>query len=345
LACCVNAMKFPLSTARKHCQRLFHAACLLVLCSSPALPHDVDVTGVARMFLDEIAPGSYQLSVVDRQVPPLLDLESVIPARCTAAENRLNQLRFACDPGLNQADHLNLPWSLEGLVVIARWNDGSEGSAYFRGNGIAIEVALGDLRAGSANLANLAYTYLISGAEHILFGFDHLLFVFGLLLLLQGLWPLVKTITAFTVAHSITLGLAVLGVVNAPSAPVEIVIALSIVLLAREIIMGQRGDRSLVHRVPWLIAFIFGLFHGLGFAGALGELGLRASDIPLALLFFNLGVELGQLGFIALMLVINAMIGRQLQQWAPRLPTALAYGLGGISTYWFLERLPGLLPV
>jgi len=324
---------------------LSRAVCLLILCSSPALSHDIEITGVARMFLDETDPGSYQLSVVDRQVPPLLNLGSVIPSRCTAAENRLNDLRFSCEPALNQSDFLDLPWTLEGLVVIARWSDGSEGSAYFRGNGIAIEVALGDLRAGSANLATLASSYLISGAEHILFGFDHLLFVFGLLLLLRGIWTLVKTITAFTIAHSITLGLAVLGVVNVPSAPVEIVIALSIVLLAREIIMGQRGTQSLVHQSPWLIAFIFGLFHGLGFAGALGELGLRASDIPLALLFFNLGVEMGQLSFIALIVLINAVAGKQMQKWAPRLPTALAYGLGGISTYWFMERLPGLLPV
>ena len=319
--------------------------CLLLLFSSPAQSHDVDVTGVARMFLDESAPGSYRLSVVDRQVPPILNLQDVIPERCVPADNRLGELRFDCDPELNQSDLLLLPWSLEGLVVIARWNDGSEGSGYFRGSGVAIKVALADLRAGSVSISSLAYTYLISGAEHILFGFDHLLFVFGLLLLLRGIWPLVKTITAFTVAHSITLGLAVLGVVNVPSAPVEIIIALSIVLLAREIVMGQRGDQSLVHRIPWLIAFIFGLFHGLGFAGALGELGLRASDIPLALLFFNLGVELGQLGFIALMLIVNAALGKQLERWLPRLPTALAYGLGGISTYWFLERLPGLLPV
>jgi len=337
-------MKSLLSIDLKSWHRAFWAGCLLTLACSPALSHDVDVTGVARMFLDETTPGSYRLSVVDRQVPPLPNLEAVIPERCTAADNRLGELRFSCDPVLNQADSMRLPWSLEGLVVIARWSDGSEGSGYFRGNGAAIDVALADLQAGSVSIASLAYTYLVSGAEHILFGFDHLLFVFGLLLLLQGIWPLVKTITAFTVAHSITLGLAVLGVVNAPSAPVEIVIALSIVLLAREIIMGQRGEHSLVHRVPWLIAFIFGLFHGLGFAGALGELGLRSSDIPLALLFFNLGVELGQLAFIALILAVNTLLGRQLERWLPRLPTALAYGLGGISTYWFLERLPGLLP-
>ena len=338
-------MKFLSSIGLNSTLRLFWIGCLLLAAGGPALSHDVDVTGVARMFLDENSPGSYQLSVVDRQVPPILNLASVIPERCLPADNRLGELRFNCTPELNQADSMRLPWSLEGLVVIARWNDGTAGSGYFRGDGVAIEVALAELRAGSVSVAALAYTYLISGAEHILFGLDHLLFVFGLLLLLQGVWPLVKTITAFTIAHSITLGLAVLGLVNVPSAPVEIVIALSIVLLAREIVMGQRGEQSLVHRIPWLIAFIFGLFHGLGFAGALGELGLRAADIPLALLFFNLGVEAGQLGFIALILLVNALVGGHVERWIPRLPVALAYGLGGISTYWFLERLPSLLPV
>jgi len=305
--------------------------------------HDVDVTGVARMFLDETQPGAYRLSVVDRQVPPLLDLATAIPPRCAAVEDS-RATGFTCSPALNQSDQLILPWSLEGLVVIARWYDGTQGSGYFRGSGAEIRVTLSELRAGSASLTALASTYLVSGAEHILFGLDHLLFVFGLLLLLRGIWPLVKTITAFTVAHSITLGLAVLGVINVPSAPVEIVIALSIVLLAREIVMGQRGSPSLVHRAPWLIAFIFGLFHGLGFAGALGELGLRPADIPLALLFFNLGVELGQLGFIALVLIVHRVAGGFITRYLSRLETALAYGLGGISTYWLLERLPGLLP-
>jgi hydrogenase/urease accessory protein HupE len=330
-------MPFPLLIALHNL-----LACLLLFLAAPAVAHDVDVTGVARMFLDETSPGSYRLSVVDRQVPPLRDLTDVVPARCTVVEGPRTQ-SFHCDPRLDQSDQLVLPWSLEGLVVVARWSDGSEGSGYFRGNGARIAVPLSELRAGSASLAALASNYLISGAEHILFGFDHLLFVFGLLLLLRGIWPLIKTITAFTVAHSIALGLAVLGVVNVPSAPVESIIALSIVLLAREIIMGLRGNLSLVHRLPWLIAFLFGLFHGLGFAGALGELGLRNADIPLALLFFNLGVELGQLGFIAAVLVINNLVGKHFIQRMPRLETALAYGLGGISTYWLLQRLPGLL--
>ncbi len=313
--------------------------------TTSAFAHDIDVTGIARIFLDEVDNNEYRLSIVDRQVPPLLTLDGVIPHRCVKSDDSFANYRFSCNPALNLQDSIRLPWSLEGVVVIARWGNGDNSSAFFRGNGAFIEIELAQLKAGAGSLGSLAFSYLILGAEHILFGFDHLLFVFGLLLLLQSIWPLVKTVTAFTVAHSISLGLAVLGVISVPTAPVEIIIALSIVLLAREIIMGQRGRHSLVHHSPWLIAFVFGLVHGLGFAGALGELGLRESDIPLALLFFNLGVEAGQLGFIAIIIMIHASLNQRLDKWMPKVQTTLAYGLGGIATYWFIDRLPSLLPV
>jgi len=310
-----------------------------------ALAHDVDVTGVARIFLDQSGPGSYRLSIVDRQVPPLLNFDSVLPQRCQDISVASSySYTFNCHTPLNGDDQITLPWSLEGVVVVARWSDGSDASAYFRGTGVEVSINLRNLRAESASAIGLARQYLISGAEHILFGFDHLLFVFGLLLLMQGTWPLIKTITAFTIAHSITLGLAVLGVVNVASAPVEAIIALSIVLLGREIITGQRGEVSQTHKRPWMIAFIFGLVHGLGFAGALGELGLRNADVPLALLFFNLGVELGQLGFVAAVVVSYQLIFKHLNKWLPRLELMLAYGLGGIAMLWFLERLSGMLP-
>jgi len=131
------------------------------------------------------------------------------------------------------------------------------------------------------------------GVEHIMFGIDHLLFVLALVLIVRGVGLLVKTITAFTVAHSITLGLATLGYVHVPSAPVEATIALSIVFVASEILRSRRGERGLTERAPWLVAGTFGLLHGFGFAGALSQVGLPANDIPLALLFFNVGVEAG----------------------------------------------------
>jgi len=172
---------------------------------------------------------------------------------------------------------------------------------------------------------------------------DHLLFVLGLLLLLQGFWRLLKTITTFTIAHSITLACAALGVFPVPGAPIEVLIALSIVFLAREILMAQQGKITLVHKKPWIVAFAFGLIHGFGFASALGELGLSDADIPLALLFFNVGVELGQVAFICALLTLHFVFTKYFKPLWPSLQRGLAYGLGGIASYWFIERIPSLL--
>lgn len=315
---------------------------LAVFSTASSSAHDIDVTGVARVFLDERAANEYQLSIVDQQVPPLFNVERVLPERCTGLASGRFSYRFSCEPALNVEDKLTFPWSLEGVVVIARWGDGSDVSGYFPGDGNTVEVPLADLKAGAASLSSLAMRYLQLGAEHILFGIDHLLFILGLLLLLQGFWKLLKTITAFTIAHSITLAFAVLGIFPVPNAPIEVLIALSIVFLAREIIMGQRGQTTLVHAKPWIVAFVFGLFHGFGFAGALGELGLSDNDIPLALLFFNLGVEAGQVAFICALIVLNIFITKYLPKMLFSLQQGLAYGLGGIATYWFLQRIPSL---
>jgi hydrogenase/urease accessory protein HupE len=178
--------------------------------------------------------------------------------------------------------------------------------------------------------------YFVLGVEHILFGIDHLLFVLALVLIVRGVGLLVKTITAFTIAHSITLGLATLGVVHVPSAPVEAIIALSIVFVASEILLSRRGERGLTERVPWLVAGAFGLLHGFGFAGALSDVGLPANDIPLALLFFNLGVEAGQLAFVVVALGVIMLLRRvRLPQWAPLLPP---YAIGSLAMFWVIER-------
>lgn len=319
---------------------------LACICLSPILiAHDIDVTGVARVFMDEDADNQYRLSIVDQQVPPLFNIERILPERCEGLPPGAFSYRFQCVPGLNAEDALNFPWALAGVVVVARWQDGSDVSGYFPGSGGFVAVPLADLKAGAGSLPRLAVRYLELGAEHILLGIDHLLFVLGLLLLLQGFWKLVKTITAFTIAHSITLASAVLGVFPVPNAPIEVLIALSIAFLAREIIMGQRGKQTLVHSRPWIVAFIFGLVHGFGFAGALGELGLSDADIPLALLFFNLGVEAGQIAFIVVLLLLNALVIRFLQSLRSSIERGLAYGLGGIATFWFMERLPNLFLV
>lgn len=192
---------------------------------------------------------------------------------------------------------------------------------------------------GPRPTAEVAAGYFVLGVEHILFGFDHLLFVLGLTLIVRGTMRLAKTITAFTVAHSITLGLATLGYVTIPSAPVEAVIALSILFLASELARQSRGQPGLTERAPWIVAFSFGLLHGFGFAGALSEVGLPQSDIPLALLTFNLGVEAGQLLFVAAILGILAS-GRLLVTAPPRWARlAPAYVIGPLAALWLVERV------
>jgi hydrogenase/urease accessory protein HupE len=193
----------------------------------------------------------------------------------------------------------------------------------------------------------VAATYLRFGIEHILFGFDHLLFVLTLVILVRDWRRVALTVTAFTVAHSITLAAATLGLVNVSGAPVEAAIALSIMLVAVEIVNARRGMPSLTGRRPWLIAFCFGLLHGFGFAGALAEVGLPHQAIPIALLFFNLGVEIGQLVFVAAVLAAGELFRRAValclepalvQRTVNRLDVTAAYGIGTVAAYWLIER-------
>lgn len=187
----------------------------------------------------------------------------------------------------------------------------------------------------------VARTYFIIGVEHILFGFDHLLFVVSLVLLLRGIGTTAAAVTAFTVAHSITLVGAALGQFAVPSAPVEAIIALSILFLAAEIVKHRPGAPRFSERAPWLVAFVFGLLHGFGFAGALAEIGLPETDVPLALLTFNLGVEAGQLGIVIVAAGLLATLRRWAPSRAPRAVRTIAYGIGIIAAWWFIDRMIG----
>jgi hydrogenase/urease accessory protein HupE len=189
-----------------------------------------------------------------------------------------------------------------------------------------------------ASKSKVAGSYLLLGIEHILGGFDHLLFVLGLLLIVRSTMLLIKTITSFTLAHSVTLALAALGFVHVPQAPVEAVIALSIIFLATELVKQHRGETGLTTKAPWLVALCFGLLHGFGFAGALTEVGLPQSDIPLALLFFNVGVEVGQLMFVAGVLVVTWMINKIKFRWPVWMEQAPAYVIGSLAAFWFIQR-------
>jgi hydrogenase/urease accessory protein HupE len=181
--------------------------------------------------------------------------------------------------------------------------------------------------------------YVGLGIEHILFGIDHLLFVLCLLLLVRGVRKLLTTVTAFTLAHSITLAAATLGFIRVPAAPVEATIALSIVFLASELVRGEAGRSAVTRTYPWLIAFSFGLLHGLGFAGALAEVGLPQREIPLALFAFNVGVELGQLAFVTAVLSLvrfARIVPLRLPAWAPG---AAGYAIGSVAAFWVFARL------
>ena len=189
--------------------------------------------------------------------------------------------------------------------------------------------------------------YFGLGVDHILAGLDHLLFVFALLLLIRRVRPLVAAITAFTVAHSVSLGAATLGWIVVPGPPVEAIVALSIVILAAELARPRGEGLRLTERYPWTVAFGFGLLHGLGFARALVDLGLPEGDVPLALLAFNLGVEAGQLMFIAAVLAAGLFLSRLLRRAGPLLAPGsaglrlTAYALGTLATVWMLDRVAG----
>jgi len=193
-----------------------------------------------------------------------------------------------------------------------------------------------DLRRG-------AWAYLYLGIEHILLGVDHLLFVLGLLLIVRDRWMLVKTVTAFTIAHSITLAVATFGIATVPAAALNAAIALSILFLGPEIVRRWRGETSFTIRHPWVVAFAFGLLHGFGFASGLAQLGLPKGEIPLALLLFNVGVELGQLAFVLLIVLLERAF-RQLQiHWPIIVQRLPGYVVGALGAFWTIQRVAILL--
>ncbi len=230
-----------------------------------------------------------------------------------------------------------LPLTITDALVRVEMIDGRKWTAIVRPSQPWIEIA-----AAQSNL-QVATAYLLLGIEHIWGGIDHLLFILALLIVVNGTRRLVATVTAFTIAHSITLAAATLGFVHVPQAPIEATIALSIVFVACEIVHSHQGRPGLTERWPWLVAFTFGLLHGFGFAGALSEVGLPQNAIPVALLFFNLGVEVGQLLFIAAVLVLITLARKLTQSAAVSLPTwawrVPPYAIGSVAAFWLIQRI------
>jgi hypothetical protein len=232
-----------------------------------------------------------------------------------------------------------LPALQTDVLLLVQLQDGTQHSAILRPGSPVFTIPL------EASKLEVAADYWRLGTIHILEGADHLLFVLALLLIVSGLGELVKAVTAFTVAHSITLALATLGMVHMPAAPTEAIIALSILFLATEIIHKHNGQFSLTENYPWVIAFTFGLFHGLGFAGALSEIGVPQHEVPLALLMFNVGVETGQLLFVAVVVGIMALF-RRLPLRAPQGAWRVApYAIGSVAAFWTIQRVMSFMPM
>lgn len=227
--------------------------------------------------------------------------------------------------------------TLVDVLVRVAWLDGRQETQIARPRSPAVTL-------GAVPAQGLAVSaYLGLGVAHILGGIDHLLFVFCLILLVPGVSMLLKTITAFTLAHSLTLGLAALGVVHVPAPPVEAVIALSILFLCRELAHASAPKRSLTARQPWVVAFIFGLLHGFGFAGALAEVGLPQDAIPSALFLFNVGVEAGQLAFVAGVWPLLWLVRRWHTVWPGWALPVPVYSVGTVAAFWWLQRMAPVL--
>lgn len=240
--------------------------------------------------------------------------------------------------------------SLQGRRISLHGLESTQSDALFRYQSLSGTVQASRLTAGSpfatidatTGRAQVASTYFVTGVEHILMGYDHLLFVLSLVLLLTGAWRIAATVTAFTVAHSITLVATTLQWISVPRAPVEAVIALSIIFLAVEIVKHEPGHPRLSERFPWVVAFAFGLLHGFGFAGALAEIGLPQGEVPTALLTFNLGVEAGQLLIIGAALLALAAVRKISFAALQPVQTIAAYGIGSIAVMWLIERVVGV---
>ena len=306
----------------------------------PTTAHDVRP---AYLQIDELAPGRYALLwrtplLSGAPLPVELKLpektRQFSPPRVQTLAGSVIERRVIDVPGGLTGQRIGFV-GLEATItdVLVRLSDGNGNKTT-----VLVRPSRPWIEVPDSGMIAVAVTYLRLGIEHILFGIDHLLFVLALLLIVRDWRMLVKTVTAFTVAHSITLALATFGLVRLPPGPVEIMIAASIVLVAVEAIRGERGRTSVTIRWPWIVAFVFGLLHGFGFAGALQEVGLPAGDIPLALLMFNIGVEVGQLAFIAVVVLAVSILKRivTIPRWATLVPS---YVIGLVASFWMFERL------
>lgn len=308
----------------------------LTLAVPSALSHEVRP---AYLAIEEVSEGLHRVTwkqpiLGDRRLP----LDPVLPEHCEILNEGLPEHTGAaliirwdvrCDlsHGLVEIDGLSR--TLTDVMVRITPLEGEQISRMLKPDSPAFDLA---------DPAPPIAAYLFLGVEHLLFGIDHILFVIGLVLFIGDRWMLLKTITAFTVAHSITLAISVLDLVRLPQGPVEAVIALSILFLARELMLPE-ADRSALMRIrPWLMAFTFGLLHGFGFAGALADIGLPRDDLALSLLLFNVGIELGQLMVIGVMLSAGWLVHRLHILQSTVWQQAFTVLMGIAAAYWTIDR-------
>jgi len=329
--------------------RLCHwimAALVLTAANAPqALAHEARP---AYLELSEQNPAQFEvLWRRPMRGDRVLAMRPVLPTHCTVVGKRAHYEqsdalveRWTVDCGegglAGQSIRIDgLQATLTDVLVRVAFANGITHTQVLRPNAASFTLK------GTPSRWEVADDYFRLGVEHILGGVDHLLFVLALLIIVEGTRRLIATVTAFTVAHSITLAAATLGWVHVPQKPVEAVIALSIVFVAGEIVHGRQGRPGITRRLPWVVAFTFGLLHGFGFAGALSEVGLPRTEIPIALLMFNVGVEAGQIFFILAvlgLLVLGRRAMKNLPNWAV---PATAYGIGGVAAFWLIERVSG----
>jgi hydrogenase/urease accessory protein HupE len=325
---------------------LLWTAWVLVLACGSAAAHE---TRPGFLELREIGPGAYSYlwkkptgGEVEIAIAP------VLPPGCalTSGSNQPAAIgaivlrgTLRCDGSLRgrTVEIAGLPSTITDVLLRVHHADGTLESHVLKP-----DTPLATLGA-ETSLAQRYASYLLLGFEHILQGVDHLLLVLGLMLIVADRWMLFKAVTAFTVAHSLTLALATLGHVSVPAAPLEASIALSILFLGPEIVRRWRGQTSLTIRQPWIVAFAFGLLHGFGFATGLAEIGLPRAEIPAALLFFNLGVEGGQLLFIAVLIALERASARMGVSFSPALRMLPGYIVGTLGAFWTFQRLAPLV--
>jgi len=321
---------------------LSQAALLCVVFAAPASAHEVRP---AYLELRQTSPDTYEVSW---KIPAAGDRRLAVYVEFPADVEPLREPRGTFRGGAYlERWAVRCPGGLEGRVVRIAGLEATQveviGRVQHR-NGVTQTVRIlpsapAFVVEAQPHALGIVRTYTVLGIEHILTGIDHLLFILALILITRGGWRMVKTVTAFTVSHSITLTAATLGWVHIPPPPVEAVIALSIVFVAAEILRQRRGILGITARAPWIVAFSFGLMHGLGFAGGLSAAGLPTAHIPTALLFFSLGVETGHFLFIGAVLSVIAVVRRvrvPIPRWVELVPP---YAIGTLAMFWVIQRI------